>query len=130
MCIIKKLSLLVLAVLLCFSTLVYAKKLPKVDILYTYSNYGSKITAEAFLNASVKGLVVAGSINENQLGYLRELVKSSCGSSRTGYGYVPNANDGMLNTNNLKHKKTRILLMLALTKTKNHKKIQAIFDKY
>lgn len=114
------------------------KSLPKVDILYTYSNDGSKVAAEAFIKAGAKGLVVAGSgagsIHENQLGYLRELAKNKQAivvrSSRTGSGYVPNANDGTLNADNLNPQKARVLLMLALTKTNDPKVIQSIFDKY
>ena len=71
---------------------------------------------------------------ENQLGYLRELAKHKQAivvrSSRTGSGYVPNANDGTLNADNLNPQKARVLLMLALTKTNDPKVIQSIFDKY
>ena len=50
--------------------------LPKVDIVYTYSNDGSKVAVEAFLKAGAKGLVVAGSgagsIHEKQKNDLME----------------------------------------------------------
>lgn len=113
-------------------------KLPKVDILYTYSNDGSKVAAEAFLKAGAKGLVVAGSgagsIHENQKNFLLEVAKNKQAvvvrSSRTGSGYVPDAKDGILNADNLNPQKARVLLMLALTKTQDPAKIQAIFNKY
>lgn len=112
--------------------------LPKVDILYTYSNDGSKVAAEAFLKAGAKGLVVAGSgsgsIHENQKNFLIDVAKNKeavvVRSSRTGSGYVPDAKDGILNADNLNPQKARVLLMLALTKTQNPEKIQEIFYKY
>ena len=112
--------------------------LPKVDILYTYSNDGSKVAAEAFLKAGAKGLVVAGSgawsIHENQKNYLLDAAKNKqvvvVRSSRVGSGYVPDAKDGILNADNLNPQKARVLLMLALTKTSDPKQIQDIFNKY
>ena len=112
--------------------------LPKVDILYTYSNDGSKVAAEAFLKAGAKGLVVAGSgagsIHENQKNYLLDTAKNKQAvivrSSRVGSGYVPDAKDGILNADNLNPQKARVLLMLALTKTSDPKQIQNMFNKY
>lgn len=118
------------------------KELPKVDIVYTYSNDGSKVAVEAFLNAGTKGLVVAGSgagnIHENQKNYLIKLLAQKrlvvAKSSRVGSGLVPLSEEeiqqGFISANNLNPQKARILLMLALTKTNSTKEIQKYFDLY
>ncbi|WP_416860761.1 type II asparaginase [Helicobacter ganmani] len=118
------------------------KELPKVDIVYTYSNDGSKAAVEAFLNAGAKGLVIAGSgagsIHENQKNYLIELLSQKklvvAKSSRVGSGLVPLSEEeiqqGFISANNLNPQKARVLLMLALTKTSNPKEIQKYFNLY
>lgn len=54
------------------------KELPKVDILYTYSNDGSGVAAKALFENGTKGIVVAGSgagsIHEAQKEVLKELL--------------------------------------------------------
>ena len=118
------------------------KSLPKVDIVYTYSNDGSKVAVEAFLNSGSKGIVVAGSgagsIHENQKNYLIELLKDKkivvAKSSRVGSGLVPLSTEeidqGFVSANNLNPQKARVLLMLALTKTTDPKEINKIFEQY
>lgn len=53
--------------------------LPKVDILYSYSNDGSGVAAKALFEHGTKGIVVAGSgagsIHKNQKDVLKELLK-------------------------------------------------------
>ncbi|MBK1992487.1 asparaginase, partial [Campylobacter sp. 2018MI35] len=55
------------------------KTLPKVDILYTYSNDGSGVAAKALFENGTQGLVIAGSgagsIHENQKEVLKDLIK-------------------------------------------------------
>ena len=116
--------------------------LPKVDIVYTYSNDGSKVAVEAFLKAGSKGLVVAGSgagsIHENQKNYLIELLKdkklAAVKSSRVGSGIVPLSDEevtqGFISANNLNPQKARVLLMLALTKTSDPQKIAQYFEEF
>lgn len=118
------------------------KALPKVDIVYTYSNDGSKVAVEAFVNSGSKGIVVAGSgagsIHENQKNYLIELLKDKqiivAKSSRVGSGLVPlsaeEVEQGFVSANNLNPQKARVLLMLALTKTTDPKEINKIFEQY
>ncbi|WP_455941150.1 type II asparaginase [Helicobacter pullorum] len=118
------------------------ESLPKVDILYTYSNDGSKVAAEAFLNAGSKGLIIAGSgagsIHENQKNYLIELLKDKklavVKSSRVGSGIVPLSDEevtqGFISANNLNPQKARVLLMLALTKTSDPQKIAQYFEEF
>lgn len=115
--------------------------LPKVDILYTYSNDGSAAAAKALVADGAKGLVIAGSgagsIHENQKATLKELLKEGVNiavSSRVVAGRVAVSGDdaklGFISAEDLNPQKARILLALALTKTNDPKKIQEYFLKY
>lgn len=118
------------------------KELPKVDIVYTYSQDGSKVAIDAFLNAGAKGLIVAGSgagsIHENQKKYLINLLErrqvAIVKSSRVGAGFVPvdakEKEQGFISGNNLNPQKARVLLMLALTKSNNPKDIAQYFEEF
>ena len=117
------------------------KALPKVDILYTYSNDGNDVAAKALFENGTKALVIAGSgagsIHENQKNTLKELIKSGlivAVSSRVGAGRVAvSENDkelGFISSEDLNPQKARVLLMLALTKTNKPKEIQRYFLKY
>lgn len=114
--------------------------LPQVDILYEYQNNGDYLYDSA-VTAGAKGIVVAGSGN----GSLSKLSKQGAEkaikhgvivvrSSRTGSGVVtPGDSDkeiGTLYSDSLNPQKARILLMLALTKTKDPKVIQSYFETY
>lgn len=115
--------------------------LPKVDILYTYSNDGSAIAAKALFDNGTKGIVVAGSgagsIHEDQKNTLKELIKQGLDvvvSSRVAAGCVAVSDAdkklGFISAEDLNPQKARVLLMLALTKTNDPKKIQEYFLKY
>lgn len=116
--------------------------LPKVDIVYTYSNDGSKVAIEAFLKAGSKGLVIAGSgagsIHKNQKEYLIDLLKEKelkvVKSSRVGSGMVLLSEEenaqGFIAANDLNPQKARILLMLSLTKTNDSRKIAEYFERF
>lgn len=115
--------------------------LPKVDILYTYSNDGSAIAAKALFDNGTKGIVVAGSgagsIHEDQKNTLKELIKQGLDvvvSSRVAAGRVAVSDAdkklGFISAEDLNPQKARVLLMLALTKTNDPKKIQEYFLKY
>lgn len=118
------------------------KTLPKVDILYSYSNDGSAPAAEALVKAGAKGLVIAGSgagsVHKNQKDTLLKLMKNNktavVRSSRTGSGLVlvegDDQKNGFIGADNLNPQKARVLLMLALTKTSDPKVIQEMFNKY
>ncbi len=118
------------------------KDLPKVDILYSYCNDGSRVAAEAFLKAGARGLIVAGSgagsIHKSVKKYLVELLRENrifvVKSSRTGEGNVllsaEEREQGFLSANDLNPQKARILLMLALTKTNDLREIQGYFESY
>lgn len=117
------------------------KTLPKVDILYSYANDGSGVAAKALFDAGTKGIVVAGSgagsIHNYQKDVLKELMKKGLlvvQSSRTGSGIVlASADDsalGFIGAGNLNPQKARVLLLLALTKSKDPKQIQKYFNEY
>ncbi|MCY8473772.1 type II asparaginase [Bacillus halotolerans] len=115
-------------------------KLPQVDILYGYQNDGSYLF-DAAVNAGAKGIVFAGSGNGSlsdaaEKGAVSAVKKgvTVVRSTRTGNGVVtPNGDyvkNGLLASNSLNPQKARILLMLALTKTDDPKKIQDYFNEY
>ncbi|HHT7003180.1 TPA: type II asparaginase [Campylobacter coli] len=115
--------------------------LPKVDILYSYSNDGSGVAAKALFEHGTKGIVVAGSgagsIHKNQKDVLKELLKKGLKvvvSSRVVAGCVAVSDSdeklGFISAEDLNPQKARVLLMLALAKTSDPKKIQEYFLKY
>lgn len=115
--------------------------LPKVDILYSYSNDGSGVAAKALFEHGTKAIVVAGSgagsIHKNQKDVLKELLKKGLKvvvSSRVVAGCVAVSDSdeklGFISAEDLNPQKARVLLMLALTKTSDPKKIQEYFLKY
>ncbi|MFH5176324.1 type II asparaginase [Campylobacter jejuni] len=115
--------------------------LPKVDILYSYSNDGSGVAAKALFEHGTKGIVVAGSgagsIHKNQKDVLKEFLKKGLKvvvSSRVVAGCVAVSDSdeklGFISAEDLNPQKARVLLMLALTKTSDPKKIQEYFLKY
>ncbi len=115
--------------------------LPKVDILYSYSNDGSGVAAKALFEHGTKGIVVAGSgagsIHKNQKDVLKELLKKGLKvvvSSRVVAGCVAVSDAdkklGFISAEDLNPQKARVLLILALTKTSDPKKIQEYFLKY
>lgn len=115
--------------------------LPKVDILYTYSNDGSGVAAKALFENGTKGIVVAGSgagsIHTAQKEVLKELLKKDLKvvvSSRVKSGFVAVSDDdkklGFISAQDLNPQKARVLLMLALTQTNDNKKIAQYFSQY
>ena len=116
--------------------------LPKVDIIYGYANH-SKIVIDDLVNDGAQGLVLAGVGDGNiYQDSLQSLINASAKgiavvrSSRVGSGFVaPNVEIDddkykFITADNLNPQKARILLMLALTKTTNPKKIQQYFWQY
>ena len=116
--------------------------LPDVHILYGYANQSALMT-QNLVDSGVDGIVYAGvgdgNLYKDSLKIMIEAVNKGTvlvRSARVGSGFVvPNAeiNDteyGFVTADNLSPQKARILLMLALTKTKDPKEIQEIFWKY
>lgn len=118
------------------------RQLPTVEILYSYVDCNPQLIIAA-VNAGAEGLVVAGmgngSISDNLENVLADIGKSGIvivRSTRVSSGIVTrNAtiNDDKHNfvvADTLNPQKARILLMLALTKTKDPVEIQRIFWDY
>jgi len=116
--------------------------LPRVDILYAHANMSPDLIDAAVANGA-KGLVIAGVGDGNMTAPALEAVKQAIAkgvsvvrASRVGAGIVRRnveVSDDQLGTiasMELNPSKARVLLMLALTKTSDPKKIQAYFDKY
>ena len=120
----------------------YLDSLPRVDIVYHYAgNAGTMI--DAAVNAGAKGIVHAGtgngSIGKAEYPAMENALKNGVvvvRSSRVGSGIISRngeANDdkyGFIASDNLNPQKARILLMLALTKTKDVNRIQQMFWEY
>jgi L-asparaginase len=116
------------------------KSLPRVDILYGHANESGDI-ADASVKAGAKGIVHAGVGNGGMSSSMKDALKDAAEkgvvivrSSRTGSGIVTPYADydrlGFIASGSLNPQKARILLMLALTKTKDLKEIQRIFLEY
>jgi L-asparaginase len=112
----------------------------RVDILYGHPD-DNRDLADASVKAGAKGIVHAGVGNGGIFPSTRDALKDAIGNgvvvvraSRTGSGIVTPYADydrhGFITAGSLNPQKSRILLMLALTKTKDLKEIQRIFEEY
>jgi L-asparaginase len=118
---------------------------PRVEILYCYADSGNALLVEALQQAGAHGIVLActgaGTLSESE----KQAVKKASGggaagtpvfvrASRTGNGRVIGRKEyddlGTVPADNLSPQKARILLMLALTKTKDLHEIKRIFAEY
>ena len=118
------------------------KELPRVDIIYGYGD-NTATHVNASLHTEAAGLVSAGVGNGNQHNStLKALIKAAghgitvVRSSRTGSGRVTldaevdDLKYGFIVADNLSPQKSRILLMLALTRTRDRNEIQRMFFEY
>ncbi|MGB6103173.1 MAG: asparaginase [Pusillimonas sp.] len=116
------------------------KALPWVDIIYDHQNAGMHLY-EAAIAAGAQGIVIAGSGNGSlspqaeKGARLAKRHQIPCvRSSRTGSGIVsPSLGDarrGLIAAQALNPQKARILLMLALTQTRDRATMQSYFDRY
>jgi len=116
--------------------------LPRVDIIYAHANMSPDIISSAVSNGA-KGLVIAGVGDGNMTSHAVEACKEAIAkgvvvvrSSRTNGGIIRRnieLNDDELGTvasMELNPAKARVLLQLALLKTKDPKVIQGYFDRY
>ncbi len=113
--------------------------LPKVDIIYTHAGMTLDLF-QASLNSHAKGVVIAGVGNGNvSAGFLKAMQEASkmgvliVRSSRVGSGEVTLGeidDKAFITSDNLNPQKARVLLQLALTKTKDKAKIQEMFEEY
>ena len=116
--------------------------LPRVDIIYAHANMSPDIISSAVANGA-KGLVIAGVGDGNMTSPAVDAVKAAIAkgvvvvrSSRTNGGIIRRnieLDDDKLGTVasiELNPPKARVLLQLALLKTKDPKVIQGYFDRY
>ena len=117
-------------------------KLPRVDIVYMYAD-APPDQIDMLIAKKVAGIVIAGVGNGNFNKAYMDAVKRAvaagvivCRASRTPSGRVvlhDEINDDELGTivsDDLTPQKARVLLMLALTRTKDKKQLQEIFFTY
>ncbi|HEY3429977.1 MAG TPA: asparaginase [Cyclobacteriaceae bacterium] len=117
-------------------------QLPRVDIVYMYADAPAD-QIDFLISKKVDGIVIAGVGNGNFNKAYTEAVKRAvaaniivCRASRTPSGRVvlhDEINDEQLGTivsDDLTPQKARVLLMLALTRTKDKKQLQEIFFTY
>ena len=117
-------------------------KLPRVDILYAHANMSADLIDAAVKNGA-QGLVIAGVGDGNMttpaLDALTKAAKSGVvvvRSTRLPMGIVLRNNEvdddklGFVASGELNPPKSRVLLQLALTKTKDPKRIQQMFYEY
>jgi L-asparaginase len=117
-------------------------KLPRVDIVYMYADAPSD-QLDLLISKKVDGIVIAGVGNGNFNKAYMDAVKKAvaagiivCRASRAPSGRVvlhDEINDEELGTivsDDLTPQKARVLLMLALTRTKDKKQLQEIFFTY
>ena len=114
-------------------------QLPKVRLIYGYVGGDDDVFVKASLQDGAQGLVYAacgnGSVPEKLMGVLRKAVASGVPvviATRCGGGVVVLSEEmteknGFIASGPLNPQKAKVLLQLALTKTKDVKEIQEIF---
>src|ERR1700722_20246540 len=118
------------------------ERLPNVEIAYGFANV-SRTAIDAFAASGVDGIVYAGvgdgnpsELTEQALADARAKGILIVRSARVGNGIIARNNEvnddkrDFVVSDTLNPQKARILLIIALTKTKDTKKIQRIFYQY
>jgi L-asparaginase len=118
------------------------QKLPEVDILYAHANMDPGLI-QAAIAGGADGLVIAGvgdgNMTKPALDVLAKAAESGTAvvrSTRLPEGLVLRNNEvnddklGFVASGELNPPKSRVLLQLALTKTRDPKRIQALFEEY
>jgi L-asparaginase len=118
------------------------KDLPRVDIIYAHSNMSVDLIQSA-IEKGAQGIVIAGvgdgNMSQAAIDALAQAVKNGLvvvRASRVEAGMVLRNNEvdddkmGFVASGELNPPKSRVLLQLALTKTKDPKVVQRMFDEY
>jgi L-asparaginase len=117
------------------------KQLPRVDIIYAHAGMDASLI-DAAVASGVKGLVIAGVGDGNMTSAALDRVTAAAkagvvvvrSTRLSGIVYRNNEIDddklGLVASGELNPSKSRVLLMLALTKTSDVAKIQAMFNEY
>jgi len=115
------------------------ERLPRVDILYTYVDADGILLDAAVDKAHAEGLVIAGFASGSPTPPMEATLKDIAArgipvvlSQRAGMGRVkPNPErPHLIAADNLTPQKARILLMLALTKTRKIDEMQQLFQEF
>jgi L-asparaginase len=114
------------------------RTLPRVEIVYSHAN-ATRAVIDALVADGVQGIVLAGEGNSDDvLAGVRDaarkgvaIVRSTRGSGG-GAPHVELSDDrlGLVASQELNPAKARVLLMLALTRTRDPKLLQSYFDRY
>ena len=117
-------------------------RFPRVEIVYSYAG-ASLVPLQALVRDGVDGIIFAapgaGSLSDAERAAVADIAsQAGCPvlmrSTRTGNGRVKGRESfdvlGMIPTDNLNPQKSRILLMLALTKTRDPVEIARMFSEY
>jgi len=113
-------------------------ELPRVDVIAAYVG-GDDTAAQACVAAGAQGLVISGYAyngrpSADQLAGIEKIAASGVPivlSNRGGQGRIPvNWEDPFIQGDSLVPHKARILLMLGLTKTKDLRELQRMFNEY
>jgi L-asparaginase len=117
-------------------------ELPRVDIIYAHANMSADLI-EAAIENGAQGLVIAGVGDGNMTHQALEALHKAATagivvvrSTRLPAGIVLRNNEinddemGFVASGELNPAKSRVLLMLALTRTKDPARIQQIFEEY
>jgi L-asparaginase len=113
-------------------------KLPRVDVIAAYVG-GDDAAAQACVAAGAQGLVISGYAyngrpSADQLAGIEKIAASGIPvvlSNRGGQGRIPvDWKDPFIQGDSLVPHKARILLMLGLTKTKDPRELQRMFNEY
>ena len=114
------------------------RELPRVDVIAAYVG-GDDVAAQACVAAGAQGLVISGYAyngrpSADQLPGIEKIAGSGIPvvlSNRGGRGRIPvNWDDPFIQGDSLVPHKARILLMLGLTKTKDPRELQRMFNEY
>ncbi len=114
--------------------------LPRVDVVVTYAGADGALI-DAAVAAGAEGIVSAGSgagrptpLEDEAIDRARQRGVLVCQASRVGSGRVARSprlrRRGIVTADNLQPWKARILLMLALTRTRDPDQVQAMFEEY
>jgi len=117
------------------------QKLPRVDVIYTYAGADGALMEAAIAQAKAEGLVIAGFPTGSGTPAMDEVAKRLVArgipvvmTNRGGMGRVidtrPVEGRPLIWGDNLTPQKARVLLMLALTRTRDSAELQRIFATY
>jgi len=117
------------------------QKLPRVDVIYTYAGADGALMEAAIAQAKAEGLVIAGFPTGSGTPAMDEVTQRLVArgipvvmTNRGGMGRVidtrPLERRPVIWGDNLTPQKARVLLMLALTKTREPAELQRIFATY